>query len=91
MEFRDQDFTGQEVTLDGNTFTGCTFRNCRVVSKALAPSKLSACHFKENIQWTLDGPAALTIDFLTNIYHGMGEGGRQLVERTFDNIRRGKK
>jgi hypothetical protein len=91
MEFRDQDFTGQEVTLDGNTFTGCTFRNCRVVFKAIAPCQMSACHFKENIEWALEGPAALTIDVLTSLYHGMGEGGRQLVERTFDNMRRGKK
>ncbi len=88
MEFRDQDFTGQEITLDGNVFTGCTFRNCRVVFRAIAPCTLTANNFGENVQWILDGPAALTVKFLTALYHGAGEGGQQLVETTFENIRR---
>ena len=90
MEFRDQDFTGQEITLDGNTFTGCTFRNCRVVFRATAPCTLTANSFKENINWTFDGPAALTVQFMTALYHGMGKGGRELIEQTFKNIQGGR-
>lgn len=88
MEFRDRDFNGEEVTLDGNTFTGCTFRNCRVVFRATAPCTLNANVFKENVQWTLDGPAALTLQFLRAMYHGMGSGGRDLVEHTIEQVRR---
>jgi hypothetical protein len=91
MEFRDQDFNGQDITLDNNTFTGCTFRNCRVVFRATGPIALSANSFKENVKWVFDGPAATTIVFLTELYKSGGEGGRQLVENTFENIRRGRK
>jgi len=29
MDFRDQTIEDQEIELDGNVFTGCTFRRCR--------------------------------------------------------------
>lgn len=88
MQFRDQDFTGQDVALDGNTFTGCTFRDCRMIFRAESPVTLGANHFKENVKWVFDGPAMLTIDFLRGLYHGLGEGGRKLIEQTFQDIRR---
>jgi hypothetical protein len=90
MNYRDQDFDGQEVLLDGSIFTGCTFRNCRLVFKAMAPVGMSACHFKENVQWAFDGPAALAVEFMAAMYHGCGEGGRKLIEETFNEIRRGR-
>jgi hypothetical protein len=89
MEIRDQIIENQDVLLDGNTFTGCTFRNCRLIFRATAPIQLSANHFKENVQWFLDGPAGMTLKFLASMYHGGGEGGRDLVENTFEQIRRG--
>lgn len=89
MEYRDQDFKGQDIVLDGNTFTGCTFRQCRVVFRGTAPFTLSANRFKEDIEWAFDGAAALTLKVLSGLYHGAGEGGRKLIEQTFERIRRG--
>ena len=43
MEYHDQTFENKELLLDGNTYTGCTFRGCRLViaaAKALPPSRL---------------------------------------------------
>jgi len=89
-EYRDKDFTGQTVQLDDNTFTGCTFRDCTLVFRGSGPLTLNANHFKENVKWAFAGYAARTIEFMTGIYHGAGEGGRQLIEKTFENIRRGR-
>jgi len=89
MEYRDQTIEKQDVLLDGNTFTGCTFRNCRMIFKGMHPVMLGANHFTENVKWQFDGPAALTVQFMTALYHGAGEGGRNIIEKTFENIRRG--
>ena len=88
-EYRDRDFTGQTVQLDGNTFTGCTFRDCTLEFGGSGPLTLGANHFKEHVKWVFTGCAATTIAFMTGIYHGAGEGGRKLIEQTFENIRRG--
>jgi hypothetical protein len=45
------------------------------------------CTFKD-VKWTFDGSAALTLKFMNGLYHGMGDEGKQLVEKTFENIRR---
>ena len=49
------------------------------------------CHAVQDVKWTFDGPGSLTYSFLMALYHGGGEGGRQLVENTFDQIRKGQK
>lgn len=90
MEFRDKDFSGKDVVLDDGIFTGCTFRNCRLIYRANGPVTLGANHFKENVKWVLDGAAADTVNFMTALYHGAGKGGRDLIENTFNNIRSGK-
>jgi hypothetical protein len=48
---------------------------------------MANCRF-ENVSWVFEGPAANTLAFLQALYHGMGEGGRKLVDDTFENIRR---
>ena len=89
MEYRDKDFDGQDVLLDGNTFSGCTFQNCRMIFRGTKGPKLSANHFKQNVQWSFDGPAGLTLQFMSAFYNGRGEGGKEMIEALFEQIRRG--
>jgi len=89
MEYRDEDFDGKVIDLDGNTFSGCTFRNCSFVFRAKASCLLVACKFKEDSQWAVDGPARGTLQFLSMLYH-LGEAGRQVIEKFFDDIRSGR-
>ena len=86
MRFDDTVFTRQTIVLDFNDFQGCTFRECELVVHALGPIGLSSCAF-EGSQFVFAGPAATTVRFMAGLYHGGGEGGRDLVERTFDAIR----
>lgn len=87
MDFRDKDFDRKRILLDGNVFSGCTFRNCRLLYRGHAPPKFSACNFKQNVKWVLDGQAADTIKFLTKLNHSTGESGRKAVEQVFKKIR----
>jgi hypothetical protein len=89
MEYRDADISGEDVLLDGNVFSGCTFHDCGIVYQASAPFSLTACSFKENVEWRFDGAAASTLQFLALLYNEAGEGGRNLVEETFEHIRSG--
>ena len=88
MDYRDRTFENESILLDGNTFSGCTFRNCRLVFKGMSPVSMMVNQM-EGVHWVMEGPAAATIAFMTAIYHGAGEGGRELIEQTFANIRRG--
>jgi hypothetical protein len=89
MEYRDEDFSGQDVRLNDNIFTGCTFRNCRIIYAGTGPVTLAACRFDENVEWLLDRAATATIHYLTTLYH-TPETGRKLVEELFEKIRRGE-
>jgi len=89
LEYRDTTLQGQDVLLDGNSFTGCAFRECRVIFSGMQPCELVACTF-EQVSWVIRGPAAELLKLLVGLYHHGGQGGRQLVEDTFDNIRRGR-
>lgn len=78
-----------KVQLDNNSFTKCTFDSCVLEFSGTGPVELNECKFN-NVQWVFTGAAQNTLNFLHGMYNGMGEGGRQIVEATFDNVR-GKK
>jgi len=80
-------YKNSTVRLDDNEFVECTFDHCRLIYSGTTPVSLVGCHLI-NVGWEFDGPANNTIQFLRGVYHGMGEGGRELVERTFDDIRK---
>jgi hypothetical protein len=89
VEYRDIDFVQREVPLDGNTFTGCTFRNCLLIYSG-GDVDMSANRLKQNIKWRFEGPASATFKLLSAIYNDSREGGKELVEEFFELIRRGQ-
>ena len=88
MQLIDSKFSGGKISLDGNEFTRCRFEDVTLVFSAKAPVSLIDCTFGNNVAWAFEGPAALTLAFMNALYHGAGEGGKQLVEKAFENIRR---
>jgi hypothetical protein len=88
MRYENSEFRDVTQHLDGNEFIRCTFRNAELVFSGLAPVSLAECSFY-NVRWSFAGSAALTINFMTGLYHGAGVGGRDLIENTFRNIREG--
>ena len=86
MQGKGQTFENQDVLLDNGHFEDCVFRNCRLVYGGAGMVHLSGCSF-DGVQWTFAGAAENTLRFMAALYHGTGEGGRQLIEDTFESIR----
>ncbi len=84
-DFEYAKFTNEAISLDGNTYEGCTFTDCELIIGASAPftfaeNNVSGC------RWTLTGAAALTVNILTQLYQS-GPETQEIIERTFENIR----
>jgi hypothetical protein len=83
---QNQTFATCIIHLDGKRFVDCTFRACIMIFKAEGEVGMEGCTF-DRVQWVFEGAAGTTINFLQAMYHGMGEGGKKLVEDTFNVIK----
>ena len=77
------------MRLDGNVYQDCRFENCNLIYAGLGPVGLQRCAFL-NVRWAFVDAASNTLAFMAGLYHGAGEGGRTVIEETFDGIRRGR-
>ncbi|EIU6832498.1 hypothetical protein L5168_004505 [Vibrio parahaemolyticus] len=85
-KFTDCTFEKATIRLDNTEYKGCVFNNCIIEYAGQGPISLDSCDFN-GCQWTLVGSAQNTMQFLSSMYHGMGEFGQQMVEATFNNIK----
>lgn len=81
------EFDDTTVELDGHHYENCKFRNCWVIYKGVSPFNLISCNFS-GCKWKFEGPASNTIHFLRMMYTEMGTFGQQMVEATFENIKK---
>lgn len=88
MIYRDQTFDGERVVLHGNFFNDCTFKNCELVYDGAPSPTFHNNQFVDSV-FIFTGPALRTLYFLGNIYHA-GEGGEEVVEKTFSDIKAGR-
>lgn len=79
-------YENTRVLLDNNEFSDCTFVNCIMEYGGTGPVSMVNCKFN-NPQWVFVGPAGNTLQFMRAMYQGMGEVGKQLIEKTFENIK----
>ncbi|MCW0309093.1 MULTISPECIES: hypothetical protein [Pantoea] len=75
------------VKLDNTAFEDCTFKNCLLIYAGTTGLSLTGCKII-NCNWKLEGPASNTIMFLKSMYKDMGPFGKQMVEATFENIKK---
>ena len=88
MIYENSTFEGVVVVLDGNEYRSCILRKCKVVFRGTTTCSLSDTSF-EGCEFGFDGPAALTINYMSAMYQGLGEFGKRLIEGTFNDIRTG--
>lgn len=81
-------FIGENVELDNHHYKSCQFSNCNMVFKGKGRVALEQCEFSD-VRWHFTDYAGHSIGFLAAMYTGFGDGGKQLVESTFENIRKG--
>ncbi len=85
MQHKDQNFSGTTEALDGNEYVNCKFKNCTMVYRGGGIPVINGCNF-EDCKWQFEEAAERTLVFLKAVCHGMGPGGRQLVESTLNEI-----
>jgi hypothetical protein len=78
-------FTNDTVVLDGNEYRNCIFTNCELIFRGANGVSLHGISLN-SCRWTFEGSAALTINFMTALYQA---GVTDLIDQTFENIRRG--
>ncbi len=83
---KNKTYENTNVLLDGKIFENCTFINCTLQYSGTDTVQLSGCNFG-NPKWVFTGAAGNTLNFLHGVYHGMGDGGKKLVNDTFNNIK----
>jgi hypothetical protein len=82
-----KEFNNETVRLDGNNYVRCVFRNCQIQFGGTDNVGLDTCEFYE-CKWTFVDAAQRTLEFMAAMYHGMGDFGKDLVEKTFENIKK---
>ena len=89
MRFEGRKFENEPVDMDFNQFINCQFENCKLIYHGFGLIEMDGCNFV-NVNWTFTDAAANTLKFMTELYHGAGEGGQQIINSTLENIRKGK-
>ncbi|MFP4036287.1 MAG: hypothetical protein ACLFUE_02070 [Desulfobacteraceae bacterium] len=87
MEYRQETFEGQKILLDGNDYAECAFVDCDLRYGGSAPVSFDNCRF-DNCGWSFVDAASNTLYFMASLYHGLGQGGRDLIEQLFESIRK---
>src|SRR6266508_1854436 len=81
-------FQGSSFDLAGMRFEDCHFIQCQFIYQGDPFVDFTNCTFKQ-CDWVVDGPAENTLVFLSKVYRGFGDEGRNLVESVFNSIRDG--
>jgi hypothetical protein len=89
MIFENEEFSNRDIHIDFNNFTNCKFIECNLIYHGYGPVGMEGCSFT-NVRWTFADAAASTLNFMKSLYVGAGEGGRKLIEQTFNNIKSGQ-
>ena len=79
-------FSHETLRLDFASYENCRFEHCILVYSGYGPVSMSGCSFI-GVEWVFADAAEHALRFLTAMYHSGSEGGRHLVEQTFNNIR----
>lgn len=76
-------FSNQEVVLDGNFFSRCSFENVTLVYRGDELFGIEHCEFVGEMQFKFDGPAGNTLRWMQVITEGMGALGKAHVLGAF--------
>ena len=87
MNFLNQVFDNERIDLHSKSFHGCTFNNCELVYDGDRSPTFTDNEFIDTV-FVFTGAAVRTLSLLGNIYHA-GEGGHEVIDRTFKDIRDG--
>jgi hypothetical protein len=76
----------ETVILDGEVFSGCDFRACRLVYAGGEPPKFDNCRF-DACDWKLEGAAAHTLSHLRGVWNAGGKAPVQAMIKEITGVR----
>jgi hypothetical protein len=85
MDYKKRTFENARVELGNSRFHNCTFSHCELVYRGDPSPTFQDNEFIDST-FVFRDEAIRTLYFLSNIYHA-GEGGREIIEQTFDDVR----
>ena len=74
-------FNHETVPLDGEAFSDCEFRGCRMVYRGGEPPKFVSCRFDE-CDWRFEDAAARTIAHMKVVWSAGGKAPVQALIKT---------
>lgn len=86
MKIADYKFKDEVIVLDANEFERCTFDNCRLTVQGFGGFKMTECQ-RNNCRFEFAGPALMTLQIMSIMYN---QGGKDMIEAVFKDIREGK-
>lgn len=89
MKIKDKNFSKEEIHMDFKNFEGCKFEDCSLIYHGYGPIGMNGCSFF-NVRWSFADAAANTLSFMSALYVGAGQGGKDLIDQTINNIKSGK-
>ncbi len=78
-------FNHETVTLDGEEFSDCEFRDCRMVYSGGEPPVFSQCRF-DGCDWKFDEAAGRTLAFLKLVWTVGGKAPVQAVIKEITGV-----
>ncbi len=78
-------FLDERIDLDGRAFIGCAFQRCTLVFSGTAPFTLVGSALSE-CEWSFEGPAFLTLDFLRALHRNGDDGSREVVRQVIEGL-----
>lgn len=85
MNFMNETFENTRVELHGNSYHNCTFKKCELVYDGDRSPTFYDNEYLDSI-FVFTGSALRTLYFLGNMYQA-GDGGKEIVEKTFADLK----
>ena len=77
-----ESYNHETVALDGEIYSGCEFRDCRLVYAGGEPQQFTDCKF-HNCEWKFEGAAAQTLAAMKRVW---GAGGKATIQAMIKEI-----
>lgn len=87
MRIKNEEFNNETIVIDYTQYIGCTFNNCKFIYYGAPSGGFNDCSFNTIKAWDFGGEALNTIEFMRATYHGIGEGGKKMMENYFNYIK----
>ena len=84
-EFLGKDFDNETVQIDGNRYTQCSFKSCKLVYRGGDMPLFEGCKL-DFCTWLWEDAAIRTIEFLRGINQGLGRMGMTLVDEVLKHV-----